>query len=95
MPRYLALRFTYSRQRSFYREGRTLQMLLFDGLDIHLFTQDARFTNRTGLNALVKDRGEHDYRDLCALRLPSSRGHSPDARPGEAGRDPLREVVGR
>ena len=63
--RYLALRFTYSRQRTFYREGCTLQMLLVDALDIHLFTQDARFTNRTGFNALVKDRGEHDYRD-CA-----------------------------
>jgi hypothetical protein len=63
--RYPRLRFTYS-LTSFFKEVRAMGLQLFDVLELHLWIHSPRFENRTGFNQLVKDRGEHDYKDYAS-----------------------------
>ena len=39
---------------------------LFDVLELHEWIHSPRFDNRTGFNQLIKDRGQHDYKDYAA-----------------------------
>ncbi len=60
--RYPGLRFTFS-LTSFWREVRALQLRVFDVLELHIWIHSPRFDARTGFPSLIKNRGEHDYRD--------------------------------
>jgi Sugar-binding cellulase-like len=62
--RYPRVRFTYS-LTAFFKEVRSLGLQLFDVLELHLWIHSPRFDNRTGFNQLVKDRGQHDYKDYA------------------------------
>ncbi len=62
--RYPRQRFTYS-LTSFFKEVRSLGLQLFDVLELHMWIHTPRFDNRTGFGTLVKDRGEHDYKDYA------------------------------
>ena len=62
--RYPRLRFTYS-LTSFFKEVRSMDLQLFDVLELHLWIHSPRFDNRTGFNQLVKDRGARNYRDYA------------------------------
>ena len=68
--KYPMLRFTYS-LTSFFKEVRSLELQLFDVLELHLWIHSPRFDNRTGFNTLTKDRGARDYKDYAA-RLRST-----------------------
>jgi hypothetical protein len=68
--RYPRLRFTYS-LTSFFKEVRSLDLQLFDVLELHLFMHSPRFDNRSGFNKITKDRGKHDYKDY-ARRLAAA-----------------------
>lgn len=58
------LRFTYS-LTSFHKEVRAMGLQLFDVLELHLWIHSPRFDNRSGFNAITKDRGKRDYRDYA------------------------------
>lgn len=62
--RYPRLRFTYS-LTSFHKEVRSLGLELFDVLELHLWIHSPRFDQRTGFNAITKDRGARSYRDYA------------------------------
>lgn len=62
--RYPQLRFTYS-LTAFFKEVRSLGLQLFDVLELHMWIHSPRFDNRTGFDKVVKDRGEHDYKDYA------------------------------
>ncbi len=63
--RYPRQRFTYS-LTSFFKEVRSMGLQLFDVLELHEWIHSPRFDNRTGFNQLIKDRGQHDYKDYAA-----------------------------
>ena len=60
--RYPALRFTFS-LTGFWKEVRSLNLAVFDVLELHFWMHSSRFDERTGFYRMVKDRGEHDYKD--------------------------------
>ena len=58
--RYPGTRFTYS-LTTFWKEIRSLGLRLFDTLELHIWIHSPRYDNR--LAPIIKDRGDHDYRD--------------------------------
>ena len=64
--KYPGLRFTFS-LTAFWEEVRALNLNLFDVLELHIWMiQSPRFGTRSQFDALVKDRGEHDYSDYMS-----------------------------
>ena len=62
---YPELRFTFS-LTEYLHEVRALKLSAFDVLELHFWIHNPRFENRTGFTSMIKDRGEHDYRDYQA-----------------------------
>jgi hypothetical protein len=63
---YPGLRFTFS-LTAYWEEVRALNLNLFDVLELHIWmVQSPRFSSRSQFDALVKDRGEHDYSDYMS-----------------------------
>jgi len=61
--KYPGLRFTFS-LTAYWEEVRAMNLNLFDVLELHIWmVQSPRFGTRSQFDALVKDRGEHDYTD--------------------------------
>jgi hypothetical protein len=75
--RYPQLRFTFS-LTDYWQEVRALQITALDVLELHLWMSSSpRFQNRTGFDELVKDRGEHDYRDYMQRVLQTLQSSRP------------------
>jgi len=61
--KYPELRFTFS-FTSYWKEIRAMNIKSFDVLELHFWlSQSERFNSRSGFGGIIKDRGNHDYKD--------------------------------